>query len=745
MSAEGTEEGSGNSAKPTLPPVRKEELGGWEKHTKGFGSKMLEKFGFKGRLGANENGVSRSIEVVVRPAGVGLGYGNFKESSTLKVNKIIEAEWRGIEYKDEDEGYEAGMCSFTYSPLSLNHLLTYIYLDKNGVKAKRKSSSTIMIDEVSRSQSWKKGKNNSSKVLTTQDFMLKQQEKYNSESTYTESIIDMRGESERVVSAYSELSTSKETMRPKLGQELLYNLTLTIETTENSADKWSRTLVDNKKSVETLTRQKENLVRQIAIDQPKVDNLSDLFAILNRVNERLVHTPDKIGIEDIIRLLHTLHDQYTEEFKLFGLISLCTGLSDHIFVKLFDGNWNPLLPETAQQVNELIKPWNNYVEELNARNELSLASQASKLLGDQLIKYMLPVTNRVLINHWSVVEQPNECAAILTILQSNIPFHSFQNFINSVILPKLTSAIEQWSPSTDEAAAAHLWIHPFLPFFGNSLAVIYPDIRRKLNQYFNKWSPAEGNKAHHILVPWKYIFDDVSMENLLLRSIIPKLVVGMRTFVINPANQDIATFKAVMEWGGVVANSHLLCIFLGEFFPKWLCTLSFWLQNSVPSPNLYKDIRLWYLWWKSMFPEHFLEDEDVVKYFTVALDMLEATITGKIADFQVISEYVNGYFSSKDYFYYLQSKQIVPNTYVVPEIKPLKYSSNETFKDVVEKLAADHSIDFFLTPKAHNNNQLYSFGKNLIYFDNNVIYKKIDDQSEYEPVGLQPLLAMSML
>jgi tuftelin-interacting protein 11 len=235
------------------------------------------------------------------------------------------------------------------------------------------------------------------------------------------------------------------------------------------------------------------------------------------------------------------------------------------------------------------------------------------------------------------------------------------------------------------------------------------------------------------------------MENLLLRSIIPKLVVGMRTFVINPANQDIATFKAVMEWGGVVANSHLLCIFLGEFFPKWLCTLSFWLQNSVPSPNLYKDIRLWYLGWKSMFPEHFLEDEDVVKYFTVALDMLEATITGKIADFQVISEYVNGYFSSKDYFYYLQSKQIVPNTYVVPEIKPLKYSSNETFKDVVEKLAADHSIDFFLTPKAHNNNQLYSFGKHLIYFDNNVIYKKIDDQSEYEPVGLQPLLAMSML
>lgn len=103
MNNEGMSEESGAKGGGALPPVRKDELGAWEKHTKGFGSKMLEKFGFKGRLGANENGVSRSIEVVVRPAGVGLGYGNFKESSTLKVNKIIEAEWRGVEYKDEDD------------------------------------------------------------------------------------------------------------------------------------------------------------------------------------------------------------------------------------------------------------------------------------------------------------------------------------------------------------------------------------------------------------------------------------------------------------------------------------------------------------------------------------------------------------------------------------------------------------------------------------------------------------------
>ena len=597
-----------------------------------------------------------------------------------------------------------------------------------------------MIDEVMRSQSWKKGKNNNSKVLTTQDFMIKQQEKYKNESNNTENIIDMRGET----SEYTEFSTAKDLSRPKLGQELLYNLNLTIETVENTIDKSSRTLFNNKKIIETLTIQKENLARQITNDQPKVDNLSDLFAVLNRVNDRLVQTPDKVGIDDIIRLLNTLYEQYTEEFKLFGLITLFTGLSDHIFVKLFDSNWNPLVVTTIQELSGLMWPWNNYIDVLKSKNELSLASQASKLLGEQLIKYMIPVTSRILVNNWSVIDQPNECAAILHLLHNVIPFHAFQNFVNSIILPKLTSAVEQWSPSSDDAAAHH-WIHPFLPYLGNSLAVLYPDIRRKLNQYLTKWNPAENNRALHMLLPWKHIFDDVSMDNLLMRSVIPKLIVGIREFAINPANQEIKLFQSVMEWSAIVAKTHLLCIFLGEFFPKWLRTLSHWLQNSAPNPCVYKDIRTWYLGWKSMFPESFLDDDEFIKFFTIALDMLDATIAGKTNELVAITEYIDGYYSNKDYFYYIKMKLIIPEENATHEQHSFKASSmNETFKDVVERFALDNNIDFFLTSKVYNSNPLYSFGKCSIYFDNNVIYKKTDG-SDYEPIGLESLVALSML
>eukprot|EP01032_Pedospumella_encystans_P022186 gene22186-25143_t len=53
--------------KPTPTPAPLGDIGTWEKHTKGIGLKLLQKFGFTGRLGAKENGVSRAIEVVVRP------------------------------------------------------------------------------------------------------------------------------------------------------------------------------------------------------------------------------------------------------------------------------------------------------------------------------------------------------------------------------------------------------------------------------------------------------------------------------------------------------------------------------------------------------------------------------------------------------------------------------------------------------------------------------------------------------
>ncbi|KAF0775769.1 hypothetical protein AaE_000534, partial [Aphanomyces astaci] len=89
--------------KPMLPLPDMKKMGTWQKHTKGFGMKMLAKMGFKGRLGKDEQGVAAPVAVKARPNQMGLGFGDFKEAVTLKQNKEIERELHGKVEGDDVE------------------------------------------------------------------------------------------------------------------------------------------------------------------------------------------------------------------------------------------------------------------------------------------------------------------------------------------------------------------------------------------------------------------------------------------------------------------------------------------------------------------------------------------------------------------------------------------------------------------------------------------------------------------
>ena len=64
------------SSQPSCEPsFERVERPKWEQHTTGYGSRLLKKMGFKGRLGKDETGTAKPVEVSKRPDNLGLGFG----------------------------------------------------------------------------------------------------------------------------------------------------------------------------------------------------------------------------------------------------------------------------------------------------------------------------------------------------------------------------------------------------------------------------------------------------------------------------------------------------------------------------------------------------------------------------------------------------------------------------------------------------------------------------------------------
>ena len=182
------------------------------------------------------------MEVVVRPTNLGLGFGEQLEASALKVNKKIEAEWRGIEYKDED----------AYIP-EVEKLVDAKSWKKGAKgKASKKTGEHVQYNVFTQSkdkacvhmcESNHIHTCNITGTLSSAELMHQYMSSMSKETNdkgeaASVTIIDMRHAEARVltnladINGQSKIESYLEEQRkkaPKLGQELLYNINLIAE------------------------------------------------------------------------------------------------------------------------------------------------------------------------------------------------------------------------------------------------------------------------------------------------------------------------------------------------------------------------------------------------------------------------------------------------------------------------------------------------------------------------------------
>lgn len=839
--------------------VGSKDLGAWEKHTKGIGLKYLQKFGFKGRLGAKEDGVSRAIEVVVRPSNQGLGFGDTAEASTLKVNKKIEAEWRGLDFVDDEEE------------------------DVKTGRKRKKSSIELMAD----SKSWKKHGGDASKAafgasgaraqhkmesFSAEDFINKYINTEDSRDAANgtahgggefpkQVVIDMRHKDTRIITDMHDISSSMDPelahdaaisaagtgpnhdhpastvgfVKAKVGQELLYNVNTIADLEDMQVHKDSRKLARLTSRVQSLDAEIEQLHSSENQEAARLTRLQKIAEILKRIDSKLTINPtedsdngngngDKGGAENgnsditiasVCSLFQTLHSNFEQEFAVFGLINMLPFLLCRVIKA---DNWNPSVDHAYLfEISEAVKPLIAYFEQ---HGFPAFAKQTQAAFCSLLEKRFLPAVRRYVTSQWKAEEDPDTCVRMFECLQVVLPAALFEDTLDVIVIPKLSTAVSTWKPVFDtttsglkdsstvvngitpaakmsEAPMIHTWLHPWLPLMASKLSVFYPEIRRKFSTALSSpnWHPRLSQSAIRLLKPWKHVFDAASMENLLVRAVVPKLVrLLQEEVVVNPTQQDVLPIQWILCWSPLVPSVHMTSLLIGEFFPQWLTVLHCWLSavgDDNDAANL-EEVVAWYRGWKSLFPVSLLQDEVFVQQFDAALDVMLARLyddrnsdssdssNGSDVAMKQVSQYIEKLRREGSYYNVIETRKSVQRAqarlqaieeeerrqqhaqtaaYDAPR---QSHHASMSFKEMVDAFAQQHGVEFGpRIGKFHEGKQVWQFGKSLCVIDQNVIFmqqqqhkhQQASQQQQQQgprmssvwlPVSLEELLASSL-
>ena len=670
-------------------------IGGWEKNTKGFGAKFLKKFGFTGRLGANEDGVSSAIEVKVRPSGLGLGFGGIVEASASLANKKLEAEWRGIDLKSEGA------------------------------------------EETLGAQSWRKGSEHEGrrrlKKLSAVELLMAQELTNASKME----IIDMtlEGSNEEEVKAVEGI-----TAMPELGQELLYNLNVLVEVESTAAKSVSKKLHLLLSRSKSMQEEVLSLDRKIMADEDRLDRLTRMNQVIVRVKEKLDLDVASVSIEAVCGVFATLLRSFPEEFSVFGTIHLLPIIARPVMQHRLS-SWIPF--KNPFILVDMLNAWKSLQESFSAEGKDQLGKQAMELVREVLESLILPTVRRALVNDWIFAEDCNSsCATLSQILKEVCNESNIAELVDNSILPRLTVEVNRWNPSSSNSSSFYHCISQWIPILSNKISILFPEIRRKISHALSSWDGVTS-LAFDLVSPWKGTFDEGSFVNLLLRVVVPKLITSLRLFIINPQNQDIAPITSLLQWHTTLPSANLIALLVGEFFPKWLQVLFVWL--SSPQVDL-EEISEWYSGWRGLFPE-LLADEPLIKaQFNLALDMMEASM----GDLPITPPY--GQRSGQvanSYVAVMESINIEEKTNQrLAELKQgaaLRATNvNVSFKEVIAAFAESHGIEF--RPKEGKQiegKQVWAFGGSLIYIDQNVVFVYQSIVKRWTPIGLEELVAFS--
>ncbi|EJD07266.1 TFP11-domain-containing protein [Fomitiporia mediterranea MF3/22] len=718
--------GSAPGTRPSTPLNAAEQVH-FTKLSGTFGAKMLSKMGWQAGqgLGTEGQGIVAPVESKLRPKGMGIAFKGFKEKTE---QSKAEARRRGEAVSEDEE------------EISKKHR-------KKG-KAK---------DQVPREDAWRKPRKSKIKVEHKTYEEIIAEAGGEPPPTGIGKIIDATGAELREVSSLADVSIASWTPStdPMRLPEVRHNLRLITEACKVDLDGLAREAKALEERKKWIQAEDPRLRKKIEGEAELIRRLQAVHLVVDDISTKAKEadlSDYEPSLDVFSAVVEKLISEFSKEYDRYRLDEVVVGAIVPTFRRMM-ASWRPLDEPTA--FTSTLRRWRQAFKMTVVQPEADMQVDVygTQRVSPRPLQVDVPMTpyESLLWNIWlprirSTVNNdwsPSHPAALVKLYEAwsdVLPLFIKDNILDQLILPKVSSAISNWSPRRSEISLQAI-VFPWLPHVGLRMEMFVDDARRKVKSMLRSWTPSEGVPKDFL--PWKEIFNAKDWEDMLLKYVVPKLGALLRDeFRINPRNQDMEPLKNVLAWSSILRSSITGQLLETEFFPKWLDVLYIWLIQ--PSVN-FEEVAQWYQFWKTTFPEDVRSISAVEGGFTRGLQMINHALElGPEAPTKLPKP---DHTRRPD----TDSKPSMPKDKkdtATARVRPAR-AQEITFREIVEEFVTSHNLLFMPAGKVHEKSRMPLFrvsksvdgkGGLLVYLLDDAVWAPGVDGEETRAITLEDMV-----